>query len=237
MEGSRSSTRDGGRSLISLDCETQPTAGSATGGSKAGPGSAASSPAPRSDSCAAGAVISSPRTVPRGYPASPKRRLPPGGARFPPVAAAPAPRRCSGRRRAGCCSQRSASSNRRRRSVMSASALSAITFSPSRAEHVRNARLGGGNVAQVQVTAAEHDAGGDVVGVERQARAEQVERPLHLAVLPVDFGERGEGQSLRVLGVSALELLDLAKCHPGPGFSRCESVVGGRRTASLWGVW
>jgi hypothetical protein len=33
----------------------------------------------------------------------------------------------------------------------------------------------------------------------------------------VHFGERGEGQAVRILGVPALEFLDLAKCHPDPG--------------------
>jgi hypothetical protein len=62
--------------------------------------------------------------------------------------------------------------------------------------------------------------------MELEAGAEEVEGPLDLPVLPVHLGQGREGEPLRVLGVSALELLDLAKCHPGPGLSRFESGSG-----------
>ena len=102
-------------------------------------------------------------------------------------------------------------------------------------EHMEECPLGGVDVPQVEMAAAQDDARRYVIGVERQAGSEQVEGPLNLAVLPVHFGEGGEGESLRVLGVSTLELLDLAKCHPDPGLSRCESGVGGRRPSRCVG--
>ena len=109
---------------------------------------------------------------------------------------------------------------------MSASALSAMTFSPSSAEHVGERRLGRRQVAQIQVTAAEHDAGGDVVGMERQAGPEQLERPGDVPVLPMHLGERRERQALGVFGVPALQLFDLAKCHPESAFRGSEVPWG-----------
>ena len=66
-----------------------------------------------------------------------------------------------------------------------------------------------------------------------QPGLEQLEGSLHITVLAVHFGERGEGQAVRILGVPALEFLDLAKCHPDPGVAglRLEgkAVVQGTR--------
>jgi hypothetical protein len=103
--------------------------------------------------------------------------------------------------------------------------------------HVEERLFGGVHVAQIEVAAAEDDAGRDVVGMVLEAGGEQVEGPLNLAVLPVHLGEGGKGQSLRVLGVSTLELLDLAKCHPDPGLWRCGSGGRGRRPHWCGGVW
>ncbi len=100
-------------------------------------------------------------------------------------------------------------------------------------QHVQKGRLGLPDVAQIHVAATQHDARRDVVRMVLETQIEQLERPLSLTILPVDFGERGESESLRVLGVPALELLDLAKCHPGPGLSDVWNGVGRRRFGSL----
>ena len=83
-------------------------------------------------------------------------------------------------------------------------------------EHVRERRFGRREVAQVEVAATEHDAGGDVVGMERQAGPQQLERTRHVAVLAVALRKRSEGQALGILSVPTLELLYFAKCHRGP---------------------
>ena len=151
-----------------------------------------------------------------------------------PARAGPAPRRCCGRPTAVWRSHRSASSNRCCRSLMSASALSAITFSPSRREHVGERGFGGRQVAEIQMAAAQHDAGRDVVGMQLEPGPQQLQRARHVAVLAVDLGQGRECESLGVLGVTALEFLDLAKCHPGPGFSGSGSL-GGTTVMSLRG--
>ena len=86
-------------------------------------------------------------------------------------------------------------------------------------EHVEERGLRGVHVAHVHVTAAQHDAGRDVVGMDLEAGAEEFEGALNLPVLAMHLGERRKREALGVLGVPALELLDLAKCHPGPGLS------------------
>jgi hypothetical protein len=77
-------------------------------------------------------------------------------------------------------------------------------------EDVGEGRLGGRQIAQVEVTPTEHDAGGDVIRMVQQAGLEQLEGPRYVTILPVDFGERGEGEPVGIFGVPALEFLDLA---------------------------
>ena len=95
-------------------------------------------------------------------------------------------------------------------------------------KHVGERGLGGRKVAQVQMAAAEHDAGRDVVRVKREAGPEQLERPGDVPVLPMHLGKRRERQALGVFGVPALQLFDLAKCHPGSAF-RGSEVPWGKR--------
>jgi hypothetical protein len=66
------------------------------------------------------------------------------------------------------------------------------------------------------VAATQHDLGADVLGMPLQALAEQRHRALELALLPIGVGQGREQAPPRVLGVAALELLDLAGVrHPG----------------------
>jgi hypothetical protein len=84
------------------------------------------------------------------------------------------------------------------------------------------------------VAPAEHDAGRDVVGVKRQAGPKQLERPGVVPVLPMHLRERRKRQALGVFGVPALQLFDLAKCHPGSAFRGSELPWGKSDRLCLW---
>jgi hypothetical protein len=76
--------------------------------------------------------------------------------------------------------------------------------------------LGLGVPAQVELAAAQDDAGRDVVRVKLQTGAQNAQRPFRVAGLPIRLGQRGEAEALRVLGEAPLEFLDLADGHPRP---------------------
>ena len=64
---------------------------------------------------------------------------------------------------------------------MSASALSAITFSVSSVEHVHEGLLGRGVILEVKVAPAQYDAGWYVVGVKLESGGQDAYRPLRIA--------------------------------------------------------
>src|ERR671919_517229 len=63
------------------------------------------------------------------------------------------------------------------------------------------------------MASAQHDAGWYVVGVQLQARAQQLQGPSDIAVLTMDLGQRGEGETLGVFGVATLEFFNFGCGH------------------------
>src|SRR4051812_25245457 len=77
-------------------------------------------------------------------------------------------------------------------------------------------RFRGRQIPGIPVTSTKHNAGGDVVGMQLETGAEQLECAPDISVLPVDFGKWGEGQPLRILGIPALQLFDFSCAHRIP---------------------
>jgi len=83
-------------------------------------------------------------------------------------------------------------------------------------EDARERRLGGVVVAEVEMAPAEDDAAGDVVGIELEADANDLERALDIVALPEGVREGG-GEAPRVLRELTLEFFHLARVgHSGP---------------------
>src|SRR5918992_5992028 len=85
------------------------------------------------------------------------------------------------------------------------------------------------------MASAEHDTGGDVIGMELQAGREQLERSGNVADFSVYLRERRKGQPVRIFGVTALKFFDFARGHRFR-YSRSEIGQGKKRCASLRGV-
>jgi hypothetical protein len=68
------------------------------------------------------------------------------------------------------------------------------------------------------MTAAEYDAGWDVVGMQFESDPEELESASDIAVLAVDLSQGRKGEPVRILGVSTKRVPDVV-AYPEQGYA------------------